>query len=140
MNQFFYYYSHQSHSNNEPINLNTHTLKIIKKSHGVLFCTFKELCEADRSHKDYLDLANQFHTVLIDDLRQISAHDHKTILRFIHLIDIFYDQHVRLILLAEIALNDIYPQGPHHTEFQRTQSRLIEMQSAHYVDQADSII
>lgn len=140
MNQFFNYYAHESHGNNEPINLNTHQLNVIKKSRGVLFCTFKELCKQDRSNKDYLDLAHQFHTILIEGLKQIPTHDRKTILRFIHLIDIFYDEHVRLIVLSEIELDDIYPKGPHHIEFQRTRSRLIEMQSAHYVDRDDAMI
>lgn len=140
MNQFFYYYAYGAHSNHEPVELNAHSLKVVKKSRGVIFCTFKELCEVNRSSKDYIDLANQFHTVLIEGLKQIPTHDRKTILRFIHLIDIFYDQHVRLILLSETGLMDIYPDGPYCAEFQRTQSRLIEMQSAHYVDHDNSIV
>lgn len=140
MNQFFHYYAYGSHSNNESIELNAHPLKVIKKSRGVIYCTFKELCEVDRSSKDYLDLAQQFHTVLMEGLKQILTHDRKAILRFIHLIDIFYDQHVRFILLSEVGLMDIYPEGPYCTEFQRTQSRLIEMQSAHYVNHDNSII
>ena len=140
MRQFFDYYAHGAHSNSEPIELNTHCLNVIKKSRGVLFCSFRELCEADRSNKDYLDLANNFHTVLLEGLTQIPTHDRKTILRFIHLIDIFYDQHVRLIILADTELNDIYPQGPHHVEFGRTHSRLIEMQSPHYVDRDDTVV
>ena len=140
MQQFFDYYAHGSHSNSEPIELNTHRLNVIKKSRGVLFCNFKELCEADRSPKDYLDLASHFHTVLLEGLTQIPTHDRKTILRFIHLIDIFYDQHVRLIILADIELNEIYPQGPHHVEYARTQSRLIEMQSPYYVDRDDTVV
>lgn len=130
----FQFYSHGTLYDTTDIVINAHLLTVIRKHQGVIWSNFKSLCMEDRSHNDYLELANQFHTVLIEGVTPMTAKDRKTILRFIHMIDIFYDKHVRVIISATTTTDKLYTKGPYTFEYQRTQSRLTEMQSSAYVD------
>lgn len=130
----FQFYCHDTRFDTTEIVINTHILKIIRKHQGVIWCQFNALCMQDRSHNDYLQLADNYHTVLIDGVTHMPAKDRKTILRFIHMIDIFYDKHVRVIISAETTADKLYTKGPYTFEYQRTLSRLTEMQSSAYID------
>jgi cell division protein ZapE len=135
MQAAFDYYNSGDEYDREPLMVNTHSLAVIRKNNDILWCDFRDLCEQDRSQDDYIYLTQKFHTILIDGIEPIASNDRKTILRFVHMIDIFYDEHVRVVISAQIAAQDIYPtKGPHEFEFQRTLSRLIEMQSKAYFE------
>lgn len=140
MKNCFEFYNNSNTFSTSALTVNQHQLPTRRHHHGILWCDFSELCVEDRSQDDYLYLAKQFHTILIDHVTTIKTTDRRTILRFIHLIDILYDQHVRVIIAAATAVADLYPQGPYEFEFQRTISRLIEMQSENYFDRDDAII
>ena len=95
---------------------------------------FAVLCHEPRSQRDYLALSEQFSTIFLKEVPIIQASEHNKITYFIQLIDILYDAHVKLVLSAYAQnVSAIYPQGPLHFEFQRTQSRLIEMQGHAYL-------
>ncbi len=95
---------------------------------------FSVLCHEPRSQRDYLVLSEQFSTIFLRDVPEIGDREHDKITYFIQLIDILYDAHVKCVLstTAEKA-QDIYRQGPFSFEFERTQSRLTEMQTHEYL-------
>ncbi len=101
--------------------------------------SFAQLCETTRSQSDYLELARFFNTLILTDIRQMDK-DHDDIARrFVLLIDVIYDHHVKLICSAAAAPAQLYLGKRLRFEFERTASRLIEMQSREYLAQAHSL-
>jgi cell division protein ZapE len=105
-----------------------------RRADGVIWFDFKTLCGGPRSQNDYLEIANQFHTVILSDVPQMGAGMSSEARRFTWLIDILYDQRVKLVMSAAVGPNDLYLAGAMAHEFVRTASRLTEMQSAQYLD------
>lgn len=99
----------------------------------VVWFDFNELCDGPRSQNDYIELARIFHTVLVSDVPQFSQEKEDLARRFINLIDEFYDRGVKLILSAEVAIEQLYNGKILAFEFERTCSRLLEMQSEEYL-------
>ncbi len=95
--------------------------------------TFAELCQKPRAYPDYLVLSQQFKTIFITDMPICQAKDDAAIRRFVHLIDVLYDQKIILILSAAADVLDLYQGKDLKTEFTRTQSRLIEMRTLSYL-------
>ncbi len=100
--------------------------------------SFAELCETTRSQNDYLELARFFNTVIVSDIRQMSKADDDVARRFVLLIDVLYDHQVKLICSAEVSPEQLYLGDRLRFEFERTRSRLLEMQSSEYLAQAHS--
>ena len=107
----------------------------LRRAGGVVWFDFKTLCGGPRSQNDYLDLASRFHTVVVSAVPQMSAGMASEARRFVWLIDVFYDQRVKLIMSAEVPPEDLYTAGAMVGEFQRTVSRIIEMQSKAYLQE-----
>jgi cell division protein ZapE len=103
-----------------------------RRAGGVVWFDFAELCGGPRSHNDYLEIASQFHTVLLSNVPRLSAGQSSEARRFTWLIDILYDRRVKLIISAAAAPNLLYVAGSLANEFERAVSRLIEMQSREY--------
>jgi len=103
------------------------------KAHVARF-DFSDLCDAPLGATDFLTIATNFHTVLIDHIPIIDADRRNSAKRFILLVDALYDQHVKLIASAAAPPTELYraEQGTESFEFDRTVSRLIEMQSSSY--------
>lgn len=99
----------------------------------VAWFDFSELCDGPRSQYDYIELARVFHAVLISNVPQMGAGRDDQARRFINLIDEFYDRNVKLVLSAATPLEQLYTGGRLDFEFERTQSRLLEMQSEEYL-------
>lgn len=99
----------------------------------VAWFEFRELCDGPRSQNDYIELAKIFHAVLISNVEQMGVAKDDMARRFINLVDEFYDRSVKLIISAEVELKDLYSGGRLEFEFQRTLSRLLEMQSHEYL-------
>ncbi len=108
-------------------------LRARRRAGGVVWFDFKELCGGPRSQNDYLELATQFHTVLLSGVPQMSPRLASEARRFTWLVDVLYDRRVKLIVSAEVAPEALYTEGPLAHEFPRTASRLNEMQSAEYL-------
>ena len=94
---------------------------------------FKALCAGPRSQNDYIEIASQFHTVLLSDVPCMPARMASEARRFAWLVDVLYDRRVKLMLSAECQPEDLYREGPLAHEFPRIVSRLREMQSAAYL-------
>lgn len=105
------------------------TISVIKQAGGVVWFDFFAICGIPRYHKDYLRIAEQFHTVLISHVPALSPKQDNLVRSFIHLVDVFYDAKIRLIISAAVPLEELYKEGRETFEFARTYSRLLEMQS-----------
>jgi cell division protein ZapE len=104
-----------------------------RKAGGVVWFDFKTLCGGPRSQNDYLELATQFHTVVLSDVPQMPPRLASEARRFTWLVDVLYDRRVKLIVSAAVPPEDLYNEGPLAHEFPRTVSRLREMQSAEFL-------
>ena len=104
-----------------------------RRAGGVVWFDFRALCGGPRSQNDYLEIASQFHTVLLSNVPCMPPRLASEARRFTWLIDVLYDRRVKLILSAEVQPENLYTQGPLSHEFPRTISRLHEMQSAEFL-------
>jgi len=100
---------------------------------GVVWFEFSALCEGPRSQNDYIELAMLFQTVLVSNVPQFTSLREDAARRFISLVDEFYDHNVKLILSAATPILALYQGERLVFEFQRTESRLQEMQSQEYL-------
>jgi cell division protein ZapE len=108
-------------------------LRARRKAGGVVWFDFRTLCGGPRSQNDYLEIATQFHTVLLSDVPQMPPRLASEARRFTWLVDVLYDRRVKLIASAAVPPEQIYIEGPLAHEFPRTVSRLLEMQSSAYL-------
>jgi len=108
-------------------------IDVLRVADDVLWCDFKAICDGPRSQNDYIELSRIYHAVLISNVPVMSAASDDLARRFINLVDEFYDHNVKLILSAEVKIEQLYSGGMLGFEFQRTQSRLLEMQSHDYL-------
>ncbi|MCP3909043.1 MAG: cell division protein ZapE [Oceanicoccus sp.] len=118
---------------NEPLDIEGRPVIARCVSDDVAWFDFKELCDGPRSQNDYIELAREFHAVLVSDVPQMGTSKDDQARRFINLVDEFYDRNVKLVLSAEVSLEQLYTGGRLSFEFERTQSRLLEMQSHDYL-------
>jgi cell division protein ZapE len=102
-------------------------------SDDLVWFDFYALCDGPRSQNDYIELAREFHSVLISNVPVMGVANDDQARRFINLIDEFYDRNVKLVMSAAVPLNQLYSGGRLSFEFERTQSRLLEMQSHDYL-------
>lgn len=105
-----------------------------RKAGGVVWFDFKTLCGGPRSQNDYLEIATQFHTVMLSDVPYMPPRMASEARRFTWLVDVLYDRRVKLIVSAEVQPEALYTEGPLAHEFPRTVSRLSEMQSVEYLN------
>jgi cell division protein ZapE len=132
----FKHFSKSKPCTHTPIRILGRDINIIKQTDKTIWFDFKDICGKPRSQNDYIELAKCYQTVLISNVPIIGEREEDFITCFIKLVDVFYDERIRLVLSAQTLAKDIYPSGPLSFEFQRTESRLIEMQSKDYFDEA----
>jgi len=101
----------------------------------VIWFDFAALCDGPRSQNDYIVLAKEYHAVLVSGVPQFAGKNDDQARRFIYMVDEFYDRRVKLVLSAASPIADLYKEGKLGFEFQRTVSRLLEMQSEEYLAQ-----
>jgi cell division protein ZapE len=117
----------------EPLRINDRTIDTVDSSEGVAWFEFAALCEGPRAVADYIEIARDFHTVLLANVPKFDRLREDPALRFVHLVDEFYDRNVNLILSAAAPIAELYRGERHAFAFERTASRLIEMQSEAYL-------
>jgi len=100
---------------------------------GVAWFDFSALCEGPRAVADYIEIAREYHTVLVSNVPVFDALGEDAAKRFVLLVDEFYDRHVNLVASAAAAPIALYRGRRHAAEFARTTSRLIDMQSDEYL-------
>lgn len=115
------------------LTVNGRAIPARRLAEGVAWFDFAAACQSARSAADYVELARTHHTVLLSRVPQLSGDDEDAARRFITLVDEFYDRGVKLILAAAVPLADLYAGKRLGFEFERTRSRLIEMQSQEYL-------
>jgi len=108
-------------------------LTSIRRADGVIWFEFDELCDGPRSQNDYIELARCFHSILLANVPVMDRLKEDQARRFINLVDVFYDHNVKLIVSAEAEVAALYTGTRVAFEFQRTISRLQEMQSHDYL-------
>ena len=117
----------------EDLMIENRAIQARKVGDDVAWFEFRELCDGPRSQNDYIELGKIFHAVLISNVEQMGVSKDDMARRFINLVDEFYDRNVKLIISAEVELKDLYTGGRLEFEFQRTLSRLLEMQSHEFL-------
>ncbi len=123
----------ETHDEDPVLHIEARQIHARRKAGGVVWFDFKSLCGGPRSQNDYLEIANQFHTVLLSDVPHMPVNKASEARRFTWLVDVLYDRRVKLIMSAETQPEALYTQGPLAHEFPRTASRLNEMQSAEFL-------
>ncbi|WP_077002689.1 cell division protein ZapE [Variovorax sp. KK3] len=123
----------ESADENPVLHIESREIHARRKAGGVVWFDFKTLCGGPRSQNDYLEIASQFHTVLLSDVPHMPVRMASEARRFTWLVDVFYDRRVKLIMSAEVPPEELYTEGPLAHEFPRTVSRLNEMQSAEFL-------
>lgn len=115
-----------------------HEVPIPRAAGNAARFSFGDLCSKPFGASDYMAIVRRYHRIFIDDVPVLDYARRNEAKRFILLIDTLYDHHVRLVLSAEAAPEKLYvaPSGTEAFEFDRTASRLFEMQSAEYLETA----
>lgn len=109
------------------------TMHVPKSLKGVAVFSFKRLCGEARGAPDYLAIARRYHTVIIVGIPKLGPENRNEAARFVTLIDALYEHKVKLLAGAEATPAELYEKGDGVFEFERTVSRLMEMQSDDYL-------
>jgi cell division protein ZapE len=109
------------------------TLHVPKSLKGVAVFSFKRLCADARGAADYLAVARRYHTIIMVGIPRLSPEKRNEAARFVTFIDTLYEHKVKLLAAADALPTHLYPAGHGAFEFERTVSRLIEMQSQDYL-------
>ena len=123
----------ESQDESPVLKIESRLIQARRKAGGVVWFDFKALCGGPRSQNDYLEIATQFHTVLLSDVPHMPVRMASEARRFTWLIDVLYDRRVKLIMSAAVVPEVLYTEGPLVHEFSRTVSRLNEMQSIEFL-------
>ena len=121
---------------NDDLVIENRTIRALRTCDDVAWFDFRELCDGPRSQNDYIELGKIFNAVILSGVEQMDVKTDDIARRFINMVDEFYDRNVKLIISAEVELKDLYLGGRLNFEFQRTLSRLLEMQSHEYLTRA----
>ncbi|MEC5214938.1 cell division protein ZapE [Polaromonas sp. CG_9.5] len=122
-----------SQDENPVLQIESRQIHARRKAGGVVWFDFKALCGGPRSQNDYLEIATQFHTVLLSDVPHMPLRMASEARRFTWLVDVLYDRRVKLIMSAAVSPEELYTEGPLVHEFARTVSRINEMQSMEFL-------
>jgi cell division protein ZapE len=116
-----------------PIEIEGRLIAVIRRTAGVVWCDFAALCAGARSQDDYIQIAREYHSVILSDVPVLDELHDDEARRFIALVDELYDHNVNLILSAAAPPTQLYRGERLTAQFERTVSRLIEMQSEEYL-------
>lgn len=116
-----------------PLSIDGRDIPVRALAEGQAWFDFADLCEGPRAAADYIEIARERHTVLLGGIPRFDGGNDDPARRFVHLVDEFYDRHVNLVCTADAAPQDLYAGERLAAAFERTASRLVEMQSAEYL-------
>lgn len=122
----------------EALEVHERTIPVRVRSGGVVWFDFAALCEGPRAVADYIEIARRFHTVLLSGIPTFDRSSEDAAYRFVLLVDELYDRGVVLVASAAALPHQLYRGHRVEHEFERTVSRLIEMQSGEYLAQERS--
>ncbi|WP_440903287.1 cell division protein ZapE [Catenovulum sp. SX2] len=115
------------------IEIEKRKIAVRKMAQDLVWFDFRAICDGPRSQNDYIELSQCFHTVLLSDVEQMGNGTDDIARRFIALVDEFYERNVKLIIAAEVPMEQLYTEGLLSFEFKRCLSRLQEMQSTEFL-------
>ncbi len=115
------------------ITIENREIPILAVGDNIIWFDAPEIIAIPRCQRDWLEISNYYQIVFISNLKAFDKDQHNLVRNFITMIDIFYDAQIKLVIEAETAITELYPIGRLHFEFERTKSRLIEMQSQRYL-------
>ena len=118
---------------NQMLDVNGREIRTRKFAKGIVWFDFDSICDGPRSQEDYIEIARWYPSVIISDIPRLDAGQDDQARRFIALVDEFYDRRVKLIVSAASDAASLYSGVRLRFEFDRTASRLIEMQSLEYL-------
>lgn len=113
--------------------INDRVIRARREQDGVIWFDFEDICEGPRGAADYIEIGRTHHTVLLSRVPQLTVFREDAARRFINLVDEFYDRGVKLLIAADVPREQLYAGERLRFEFQRTVSRLTEMQSEEYL-------
>ncbi|MGN6579386.1 MAG: cell division protein ZapE [Bordetella sp.] len=119
---------------NPVLHIEHREIKALALAGTVVWFDFATLCGGPRSQNDYLELASRFNAVILSGVPRMGPRHQSEARRFTWLIDVFYDHKVKLIMSAQCPPEELYTEGAFANEFQRTVSRILEMQSKEYLE------
>lgn len=115
------------------------TLTVPVASRGVAVLSFKKMCGSPLGAADYLALAWKYHTIIMVGIPELGPENRNEAKRFVTFVDALYENNVKFLCCAAVAPEKLYAEGHGHFEFQRTVSRLMEMQSKEYLAKGHAI-
>jgi cell division protein ZapE len=124
----------EMHDEDPRLTIENREVRAKRRAGGAVWFDFATLCGGPRSQLDYLEIATRFHTVILSDVPRMTAAMSSEARRFTWLVDVLYDQKVKLLISAECPAEQLYTTGAMSHEFHRTASRLVEMQSREYLE------
>ena len=119
------------------LNVNQRDIPVIGQAGDAVWFDFAALCASNRSTHDYIEIATLFHTVLISNVPVMDDMKNDEARRFVNLVDEFYDRCVKLVVSAEALPDALYTGKRLSFEFERSASRLTEMQTTEYLGKRD---
>lgn len=135
LHEYFDKLTPEKYQSNTFIDIEGRKIEVIKKAEGVVMLDFLSLCDGPRSQTDYIEISREYQTVLLANVLQMDETKDDIARRFIAMVDEFYERKVKLIISAEVDMEDLYISGRLSFEFRRCLSRLQEMQSRDYLSQ-----
>lgn len=121
------------HDQDPHVTIEGRKVKARRRAGGAIWFDFAILCGDGRGQADYLALAQEYHTVFLSGLPKLKPEQSNLARRFTWLVDVFYDHRVKLIIAADVPVEEVYVSGLQASEFFRTASRMTEMQSKEYL-------
>jgi cell division protein ZapE len=119
--------------NDVDLEINGRPIRARRSAKGIAWFRFEDICDGPRSQADYIEIARWYPSVIVSGVPQFGPTAEDQARRFIALVDEFYDRHVKLILSADTGVDALYAGKRLAFEFDRTISRLTEMQSVDYL-------
>ena len=122
-----------AHAQHVTLTVKGRKLEVSREAAGVAWFTFEELCARPLYSRDYLTIAANFHTIILQGVPQLGPENRNEAARFVALIDALYEAKIKLVASAAAEPETLYPEGDGAFEFERTASRLHEMRSTDYL-------
>ena len=143
LQKLFMRFSNNNLNNEHYITINSRKIKTISQGKQCLWIDFKDICKTHRNSADYIEIAKRYRLIIISNLVKLKLDmdidDDETAKKFINLIDHLYNYKVRIIITSNTKIDNIYNnKGALKIEYKRCESRVHEMQSAEYIEQAIS--
>jgi cell division protein ZapE len=133
MRKIFESLTDKAWTENELIIIAGRGIQTLRKGSGIIWFVFENLCSVPRSQVDYIEIAESYHTVILSNIPKLTDEQTNEALYLINLVDVFYDANVKLLVSAACPIDEIYEKGEMQFEFERTKSRLREMQALEYL-------